>query len=93
MTEGRRTLLRPERRAIGQEATLVTPAIAFNTGYKVMVNLGGSERRVALYRQLNATAGFRQFLFRDLDRPEAGPATPASAPEGGEDFDSIWSSL
>lgn len=90
MTEWMRTLLLPELRAIGQEATLITPAIAFNAGYKVRVNLRGNETRVALYRQLNATAGFRQFLFRDLDLPdEAAPAAPA----GKDDFDSIWSTL
>lgn len=87
-TEWMRTLLLPELRAIGQEATLVTPSMAFSTGYKVHVVLEGSIRRVALYRQLNATAGFRQFLFRDLDAPDAGTARP-----GGDDFDSIWSTL
>ncbi|MFP5440197.1 MAG: hypothetical protein ACLGHJ_01785 [Gammaproteobacteria bacterium] len=94
-TEWMRTLLLPELRAIGQEATLITPAIAFSTGYKIMVNLNGSERRVALYRQMNATAGFRQFLLRDLDRPDGriGGTAPAPAASGGEDFDSIWSSL
>lgn len=91
-TEWMRTLLLPELRAIGQEATLIAPTIAFNTGYKVMMNLGGTERRIALYRQLNATAGFRQFMFRDLDRPEAGAST-ATPESGSEDFDSIWSSL
>lgn len=91
MSEWMRTLMLPELRAIGQEATLVTPSIgSFTTGYKVLVNLGGSERRVALHRQVNATAGFRQFLFRDMDQPEA--AAPAAA-AGGDDFDSIWSSL
>lgn len=93
-TEWMRTLLLPELRAIGQEATLVTPAIAFTTGYKVMINMGGEQRRVALYRQLNATAGFRQFLFRELDKPEAATTqTPAPDAAGSEDFDSIWSSL
>lgn len=87
-TEWMRTLLLPELRAIGQEATLITPSMAFSTGYKVHVALGGSHRRVALYRQLNATAGFRQFLFRDLDTPDSGKAKP-----GGDDFDSIWSTL
>ncbi|MFZ5723731.1 MAG: hypothetical protein ACOY33_08715 [Pseudomonadota bacterium] len=94
VTEWMRTLLLPELRAIGQEATLVTPAIAFSTGYKVQVNLGGGERRVALYRQLNATAGFRQFMFRELDKPDSGtPASGSADAPAGEDFDSIWSSL
>ena len=44
-TEWMRTLLLPELRAIGQEATLITPTIAFNTGYKIMVNLDGSEAK------------------------------------------------
>ncbi|MFZ5756964.1 MAG: hypothetical protein ACOY3X_08685 [Pseudomonadota bacterium] len=93
-TEWMRTLLLPELRAIGQEATLVTPAIAFSTGYKVMISLGGEQRRVALHRQLNATAGFRQFLFRDLDKPDADtPDTRSQDAAGNEDFDSIWSSL
>ena len=58
------------------------------------VNIGGSEARIALYRQLNATAGFRQFLFRDLDKPVETTARAGKGGEaGGEDFDSIWSSL
>lgn len=90
-TEWMRTLLLPELRAIGQEATLITPSMAFSTGYKVHVALGGVHRRVALYRQLNATAGFRQFLFRDLDAPAPGSQTTGTS--GTEEFDSIWSSL
>lgn len=95
MTEWMRTLMLPELRAIGQEATLITPAIAFSAGYKVLINQDGQDAKVAIYRQLNATAGFRQFLFRHLDRPVAGPESssrPGSTP-AGDDFDSIWSSL
>lgn len=93
MTEWMRTLLLPELRAIGQEATLITPSMAFNTGYKVLINRQGSENRVALQRQLNATPGFRQFMFRDLDRPPEAATAAASAEGGSDDFDSIWSSL
>lgn len=94
MTEWMRTLLLPELRAIGQEATLITPAIAFSTGYKVQISIDGKESRAAIYRQLNATAGFRQFLFRNLEQPAETAETdaPASGPQG-DDFDSIWSSL
>ncbi len=91
-TEWMRTLLLPELRAIGQEATLIAPAIAFSTGYKVVISRGDAEQRVALTRQMNATAGFRQFIFRDLDQLATNTASQAT--EGsGEDFDSIWSSL
>lgn len=93
MTEWMRTLLLPELRAIGQEATLVTPSIAFNIGYKVLINLQGNENRVVLHRQLNATPGFRQFMFRDLDQPARAAEDPNASTAGGEDFDSIWSSL
>jgi len=94
MTEWMRTLLLPELRAIGQEATLITPAIAFNTGYKVLINEAGQDSRAAIYRQLNATAGFRQFLFRRLDQPVELPETSTvSGGAAGDDFDSIWSSL
>jgi hypothetical protein len=94
MSEWMRTLMLPELRAIGQEATLITPAIAFNTGYKVLVSLDGRESKASLYRQLNATAGFRQFLFRNLDTPAEVPDTSAAPGQpGGDDFDSIWSSL
>lgn len=93
MTEWMRVLMLPELRAIGQEATLVTPSIAFATGYKVMLNIGGRETRVALYRQLNATPGFRQFLFRDLDAPLEGDQGAGAADTGKDDFDSIWSNL
>lgn len=93
MSEWMRTLLLPELRAIGQEATLITPAIAFNTGYKVLVNLAGRESKAAIYRQLNATAGFRQFLFRNIDQPVEQPVAGPAGGAPGDDFDSIWSSL
>lgn len=95
MTEWMRTLLLPELRAIGQEATLVTPNIGFNVGHKVLINLRGVEKRVALRQQMNATAGFRQFSFRDLDAPADSAPTGGTppGPAAAEDFDSIWSSL
>ncbi len=103
VTEYMRTLMLPELRAIGQPATLITPNIAFNVGYKVNVSESGEVSKAQLIKQVTSTASFSQFQFKMLvpaaSRAEAAEkeamqkAAEQNKPAQDDDFDSIWSSL
>lgn len=94
-TEYMRTLLLPELRAVGRPATLITPALTFRTGYKLVLNLDGEEVKARLNEQVSATQSFSQFEFTLMRRPsetETGATKQDAGPED-EDFDTIWASL
>lgn len=93
-TEYMRTLLLPELKAVGRPATLITPALTFRTGYKLVLKLDGEELKAHLTQQVSTTQSFSQFEFALMRRPsdtEAAAKTD-TRPED-EDFDSIWASL
>ncbi len=94
-TEYMRTLLLPELKAVGRAATLITPALTFRSGYKLVLNLDGEEVKAHLNEQVSATQSFSQFEFTLMRRPsetDADAATPDAGPED-DDFDTIWASL
>ncbi|HEX6592223.1 MAG TPA: hypothetical protein VF050_09505, partial [Moraxellaceae bacterium] len=93
-TEYMRTLLLPELKAINRPATLITPALTFRSGYKVVLNLDGEEVKAHLTQQVSATPSFCQFEFQLVRRPnEAVEDISDTATQDDEDFDSIWASL
>lgn len=93
-TEYMRTLLLPELKAINRPATLITPALTFRSGYKVLLNLNGEEIKAQLTQQVSATPSFCQFEFQVVRRPqEAGAEPPSKNTSDDDDFDSIWASL
>lgn len=95
-TEYMRTLLLPEIKALGREATLITPNLTFRSGYKIVIVRHGEEERAQLGRQVSTTQSFSQFEFQSLRKPgDVAPEKAATAPEreSDDDFDSIWSSL
>lgn len=88
-----RALLLPALHAIGQPATLLVPTVGFQAGGKVDMVAGNESQRVTFHRKVNGTASFGQYEFRVV-QPVGG--TMQAEPEekdGGEDFDSIWTSL
>ncbi|MDP2227859.1 MAG: hypothetical protein Q8J78_10345 [Moraxellaceae bacterium] len=92
-TEYMRTLLLPELKAINRPATLITPALTFRSGYKVVLNLDGEEVKAHLAQQVSATQSFCQFEFTLARRPNETEETSTPAAQDDEDFDSIWASL
>lgn len=96
-TEYMRTLLLPELKAINRPATLITPALTFRSGYKVVLKLDGEEIKAHLAQQVSATASFCQFEFQLVRRPSESndDVTGSSSTDAtdDEDFDSIWASL
>lgn len=94
-TEYMRTLLLPELKAINRPATLITPALTFRSGYKLLLNLDGEEIKAHLTRQVSATPSFCQFEFQLTRRTQDTGEEPAqsSNTSSDDDFDSIWASL
>lgn len=97
-SEYMRTLLLPELKAISRPATLITPALTFRSGYKVVLKLDGEEIKANLAQQVSATASFCQFEFQLMRRPSESSnddivSSNEAATGDDEDFDSIWASL
>lgn len=97
-TEYMRTLLLPELKAINRPATLITPALTFRSGYKVVLKLDGEEIKASLAQQVSATASFCQFEFQLMRRPSESSdndimGSSEATTGDDEDFDSIWASL
>jgi hypothetical protein len=94
-TEYMRTLLLPELKAINRPATLITPALTFRSGYKLVLNLDGEEIKAHLTEQVSATPSFCQFEFQLMRRPQENEeeAEQAGNTPIDDDFDSIWASL
>lgn len=90
-TEYLRSLLLPAVKAIGQPATLLTPALPYHTGDIVMVNSHGKEARVELTKLVENTGSFAQFQFRPLDSQSA--VTSAAGQDKPDDFSALWSQL
>ena len=91
-TEYLRSLLLPAIKAIGQPATLLTPALPYHVGDIVMVNSHGKEARVELTKLVENTGSFAQFQFRPLDS-QAKVAPDTQEGEKAEDFSALWSQL
>ncbi|MGH8491783.1 MAG: hypothetical protein ACRERR_01570 [Moraxellaceae bacterium] len=97
-TEYMRTLLLPELKAINRPATLITPALTFRSGYKVVLKLDGEEIKAHLAQQVSATASFCQFEFQLMRRPSESSddgimGSSETTAGDDDDFDSIWASL
>ena len=90
-----RALLLPALNAIGQPATLLVPSVGFHSGAKVELVANGDVGKVILNRKVNSTASFGQYEYKNAMAGAAGLDASADADDkdGGEDFDSIWSSL
>lgn len=93
-SEYMRTLLLPEMKTINRPATLITPALTFRSGYKLVLKLDGEEIKAQLAQQVSATQSFSQFEFTLMRRPaETETTAKTDSTPDDEDFDSIWASL
>jgi hypothetical protein len=90
-----RALLLPALNAIGQPSTLLVPSVGFHSGAKVELVANGDGSKILLGRKVNGTASFGQYEYKNAT--VGGAALSAGQDgedkDGGEDFDSIWSSL
>lgn len=92
-TEYMRSLLLPAVKAIGQPATLLTPALPYHVGDIVMVTSHGKEARVELTKLVENTGSFAQFQFRPLDSQAKISSTASEGEKTDDDFSALWSQL
>lgn len=86
-----RSLLLPEIRAVGQAASLITPALHYEVGSKVVMSLDGKEMNLRLLKLLESTGTAAQFTFSNLETRDVHAAP--SHEQLTRQFDSLWSSL
>jgi cyclic-di-GMP-binding protein len=89
-----RVLTLPEIKPLGQPMTLLTPAVSFREGQKVVLMRQGQESTVLLTRLVTQTAAYSQFEFQLSKRIGEPPQKSTAKPEGrDEGFDSLWHKL
>lgn len=91
-SEYMRSLLLPAIKAVGQPATLLTPALPYHVGNIVMVNSHGKEARVELTKLVENTGTFAQFQFRPLDSQATSTETARDADKSDE-FAALWTQI
>jgi len=89
-----RVLALPEIKPLGLPMTLLTPAVSFREGQKVVLVQHGQESTVLLTRLIKQTAAYSQFEFQASKRIGEPPQKGAAKPDGvDEGFDSLWHKL
>lgn len=87
-----RALYIPEIKAIGQDASVLTPRMPFNVGNKVTINLDGREDKFQLTKRILSTGIISQFQIRAVTQKTLEPQRTAT-PEDGDNFESLWRQL
>ncbi len=87
-----RALYIPEIKAIGQDASVLTPRMPFNVGNKVTINLEGREEKYQLTKRILSTGIISQFQIRTATQKTIEPQRRA-APDDGDNFESLWRQL
>jgi hypothetical protein len=87
-----RALYIPEIKAIGQDASVLTPRMPFNVGNKVTISLEGKEEKYQLTKRILTTGIISQFQIRAVTQKGIEPQRPSS-PEEGDSFESLWRQL
>ncbi len=90
-----RSLLLPAIKALGQPATLLTPALPYHTGDILMVSSHGKEARVELTKLVENTGSFAQYQFHPLDSHATPPEEKQDEKRDDkpEDFSELWTLL
>jgi hypothetical protein len=87
-----RTLMLPELKAVNQPTTLITTAVPYRVGHKLVINILGKEILVRLTKQVQNTGLFAQFQFEIMEEQNAvvqGEQEDENAP----DFSGVWTSI
>ncbi len=90
-----RTLMLPELQAVNQPTSLITTAVPYRTGHKLVINIFGKEILVKLSKLVQNTGLFAQFQFEIMD--EQGAIVHGEVDADGEDdstdFSGVWNSI
>ncbi|GGX45930.1 hypothetical protein [Saccharospirillum salsuginis] len=87
-----RALFIPEIRAIGQDASVLTPRLPFQVGNKVTINMGGNETKYQLTKRILSTGILSQFQIRKVAQRPLEPERPERG-SGDDSFESLWRQL
>ena len=87
-----RALYIPEITAIGQEASILTPRLAFEVGNKVSVNRGGHQETFQLTKRVLTTGIIGQFHIRAIAQ-RSGPLQQKTDVDERDHFASLWRQL
>ena len=84
-------ILLPENHSSGKPPTLLTPALPFNTGDKLVLGNSDGETEIRLTRLVESTGAFSQFQFRSINKRSEEDSADSQDQES--DFDSIWTTI
>ena len=87
-----RTLMLPELSAVNQPTTLITTAVPYRVGHKLVINILGKEILIKLSKQVQNTGLFAQFQFEIMEEQSVviqGETESENAP----DFSGVWTSI
>ena len=87
-----RALYIPDIKAIGQEASILTPRMPFNVGNKVSVNRGGNKETFQLTKRILTTGIISQFHIRAIAQ-RTGPLQQKTDVDKRDHFASLWRQL
>lgn len=88
-----RSLLLPAIKALGQPATLLTPALPYHAGDLLLVSSHGKEARVELTKLMENTGSFAQYQFSPLDSQSEAATASSEPPSMADDFSALWNKL
>ena len=87
-----RTLMLPELSAVNQPTTLITTAVPYRVGHKLVINILGKEILVRLSKQVQNTGLFAQFQFEIMEE-QAAVLKGEHEDENAPDFSGVWTSI
>jgi len=87
-----RGLFIPEIRAIGQDASVLTPRLPFQVGNKVTINISGNEAKYQLTKRILSTGILNQFQVRKVAHKSSEPERK-NAIGSDDSFESLWRQL
>ncbi|MGD8926633.1 MAG: hypothetical protein PVG20_07270, partial [Thioalkalispiraceae bacterium] len=87
-----RTLMLPELKAVNQPTTLITTAVPYRVGHKLVINILGKEILVKLTKQVQNTGLFAQFQFEIMEEQSA-VVQGGQDDDNTSDFSGVWTSI
>jgi len=90
-----RTLMLPELPAVNQPTSLITTAVPYRIGHKLVINILGKEILIKLSKQVQNTGLFAQFQFEIMEEQGAIVHGGADNEEDDDnhDFSGVWNSI
>lgn len=88
-----RALFIPEIKAIGQDASVITPKLPFNIGNKVSININGEDEKYQLTKRIMSTGIISQFQIRSVTQRPMDSEQTSSTSADADSFESLWRQL